>query len=138
MQEYNVKRSVKIVIAAILLVCLIPVIGMENMIDMPLIFLLVFTVGFGAAASGHLVSLLVYLFTGKDLRRLIKPVCSGLLLLGSLLWALHESHHFMGKLGAGIIEALFSVPFGTVFLFQLICSVVHAVKSRRNRQNPPV
>lgn len=128
MNEHEVKRSIKIVIAAVVLICLLPIIGLDNFLDMPLMILAMFIAGFGAAAAGHLVSLLVNLFTGKDHLHLIHPVCSGLLLLISLLMALHESHGFMGHLGAAVIIVLLSVPFGAVFLFQLTVSIIHAVK----------
>lgn len=130
MNEHEVKRSIKIVIAAVVLICLLPIIGPDNFLDMPLMILAMFIAGFGAAAAGHLVSLLVNLFTGKDHLRLIQPVCSGLLLLISLLMALHESHGFMGYLGAAVIIILLSVPFGAVFLFQLTVSIIHAARHR--------
>ena len=58
------------------------------------------------------------------------PAAAGLLLLISLLMALHESHGFMGYLGAAVIIVLLSVPFGAVFLFQLTVSIIHAARHR--------
>ena len=134
MNERKVSGSVIIVSAAVLLAGLVALIGLDNFLDFPLIFLLWFIIGFGATAAGHLVSLIINLITGKDHLRLCLPLCSGALLLGTLLWAAHESHEFMGRIGAGIIEGLFTLPVGIVFVIWLLNAVYHAGKSRRENK----
>ena len=41
MNEHEVKRSIKIVIAAVVLICLLPIIGLDNFLDMPLMILVI-------------------------------------------------------------------------------------------------
>ena len=130
MDEKQVRKSVIIVIIAVLLVCMTAVWGMENLMEPYLIIVFWAIVGFCATAVGHLVSLLVNLVTGKDHLRLLLPVCSGILLLITLIWMEKESHEFMGRIGAGILFGLFTIPVGAVFLFWLINWLVHALKKK--------
>ena len=134
MNEHDVSKSIATVVIAILLAGMVAIIGIDLFLDFPFIFLLWFIIGFGATAAGHLVSLIFNLVTGKDHLRLFLPVCSGVLLLGTLLWAKHESHGFMGSLGAGIIEGLFTLPVGIVFVIWLLNAIYHAGKNRRERK----
>ena len=134
MNERNVSGSVIIVAAAVILAGLVALIGLDNFMDFPLIFLLWFIIGFGATAAGHLVSLIINLITGKDHLRLCLPLCSGALLMGTLLWAAHESHRFMGRIGAGIIVGLFTLPVGIAFVIWLLYAVYHAGRNRKENK----
>lgn len=131
MDENQVRKSVIIVSIAVLLACMTAVVGLDNLMEPYLIFVLWAIVGFCATAVGHLVSLLVNLVTGKDHLRLFLPVCSGILLLITLIWVEKESHGFMGNLGAGIIFGLFSLPVGAVFVFWSAAGIISGLKQKK-------
>lgn len=127
----NKKRTLKsllIVIIAVLLGGMIILAGFDRFLEFPAILLLWLAVGYGAAALAHLIAMLVYLLTKKDLLNMLRLLCPGLLMLISIGWAIHESRRFMGNIGAAVIEAMFTLPLGAAFLFRLIAAILRMRK----------
>ena len=131
MKKPNVSKSAANVIIAVMLALLSPVIGIDQFLDLPLIFLWWFIICFCINAAGHLVSLIVTLITGRESLRLMQLLSAAVILLGVFLWSVHESHGFPGKIGQAVIDCMFTLPAGAVFLFRLITMIVHAVRSRQ-------
>ena len=121
MNEMNTGKSLFIVITAVLFGGIILLCGLDAFLELPLCFVLWLAVGYGATALAHLIAMLVYLIT--DLLNILLVLCPGLLTLISIGWVLHESHRFMGYLGAAVIEVLLTIPCGATFLFRLVAVI---------------
>ena len=123
MKEKNILKSLVIMITAILLGGIIILLDAEDFLEFPACIVLWFTVGYGATALAHLLALIVYLITDKDHLRMLRLLCTGVLTLISIGWAMHEKRGFMGSLGAAVIGVMFTIPCGAAFLFWLIAAI---------------
>ena len=123
MNEMNTGKSLFIVITAVLFGGIILLCGLDAFLELPLCFVLWLAVGYGATALAHLIAMLGYLITKKNYLNMLLVLCPGLLTLISIGWAIHESHRFMGYLGAAVIEVLLTIPCGATFLFWLVAVI---------------
>ena len=131
-ESYDIEKSIAIIITSAA-AAVVSFLGIEFFFEGSLIkiFLLWLIVVYAAAGVSHLVSMITFLFAGKDLTDIFLALCPVLLIIPVIISAELEKKHFFGEMGAGIIIGIFIPPLIAAALFWGIFAIVRMRKKYR-------